>query len=116
MPTPVFHELDNLQQLIEQHSAALRAEVVLIVQADGRELPVWCIEVGSTDLRAPAIGFFGGVHGMERALYREAALARWFGGPAVKPERQPQGAASYSCARQRLSTARMSARRTGLDR
>ncbi|MCC2637806.1 MAG: zinc carboxypeptidase [Moraxellaceae bacterium] len=66
MPTPAFSELESLEQLIEQNRHALRAEVVLTVQADGRELPVWCLETGSTDLRAPAIGFFGGVHGMER--------------------------------------------------
>lgn len=66
MPTPAFSELESLEQLIEQYRHALRTEVVLTVQADGRDLPVWCIEAGSTDLRAPAIGFFGGVHGMER--------------------------------------------------
>lgn len=44
----------------------LRADVIMHINADGKDLPIWCIEAGSTDIRRPAIGFFGGVHGMER--------------------------------------------------
>lgn len=66
MSAPVLAELDDLQRLIQQAGAAVRADIVATVDAAGTALPVWCVETGSTDLRAPAIGYFGGVHGMER--------------------------------------------------
>lgn len=66
MPDPVFAELDDLHALIARAGPALRAEIVTTVDAGGTTLPVWCLEAGSRDLRAPAIGYFGGVHGMER--------------------------------------------------
>lgn len=75
-------ELDRLQELIAAHPGRLRADVVARVEAGGRELPIWCLETGSTDLRAPAIGFFAGVHGMERIgsqvlmAWLESVLAR----------------------------------------
>jgi hypothetical protein len=66
MPYPAFTELDSLHRLIEENRGALRAEIVATVQVEDNVLPIWCLETGSSDLRAPAIGFFGGVHGMER--------------------------------------------------
>lgn len=82
MAAPAFPELDRLEQLIAEHGRVLRADVVLEVEAGGGRWPVWCLEVGSTDLRVPAIGFFGGVHGMERIgsqvliAWLETVLAR----------------------------------------
>ncbi|MDF2446549.1 MAG: zinc carboxypeptidase [Moraxellaceae bacterium] len=82
MDYPAFTELDTLQRLIEENRGLLRAEVVTTVQAGNAVLPIWCIELGSTDLRAPAIGYFGGVHGMERigtqvlVAWLETVLAR----------------------------------------
>lgn len=82
MASPDFPELARLQQLILQHGRGVRADIVLDVEAGGRRWPVWCLEVGSTDLRAPAIGFFAGVHGMERIgtqvliAWLETVLAR----------------------------------------
>lgn len=66
MESSYFPELDTLHALIEQGDAALRCNIATTVEAGGKMLPVWVIEAGSTDLRAPAIGYFGGVHGMER--------------------------------------------------
>lgn len=61
-----FPELDLLHRLIERGAPALRSEVVCEVTYRGRRLPVHCLEMGSTDPAAPAIGYFGGVHGVER--------------------------------------------------
>lgn len=66
MATPAISELDALHALIDTAGPLLRADVVATVEADGQALPVWCLETGSRDLRAPAIGYFAGVHGMER--------------------------------------------------
>lgn len=59
-------ELDYLSGLVELGGRHLRSDVVATVPCDGREWPVHCLEMGSTDPSAPAIGFFGGVHGVER--------------------------------------------------
>jgi hypothetical protein len=82
MDYPPFTELGRLQRLLESHGKELRAEIVTTVKVGSSTLPVWCLEIGSTDLRAPAIGFFGGVHGMERIgsqvliAWLETVLAR----------------------------------------
>jgi len=61
-----FPELDSLLTLIRRAGSALRSEVVCEVEARGRRLPVHCLELGSTNPNAPAVGFFGGIHGVER--------------------------------------------------
>ena len=55
--------LDNLIRLGERH---LRVTEVLTVPQGDMRLPVRVIEMGSQAAGAPAIGFFGGVHGVER--------------------------------------------------
>lgn len=55
-----------LEALLKRGRGHLRAEIVSTITVNEKPLPVWCVETGSTDIRAPAIGFFGGVHGMER--------------------------------------------------
>ena len=42
------------------------AEVVTQVDVSPHHLPVWVLTLGNPDRRHPAIGFFGGVHGIER--------------------------------------------------
>lgn len=66
MAPPQPEELKSLEALIKHGRPHLRAEVVASIPVAGTELPIWCLEAGTTDIRAPAIGFFGGVHGMER--------------------------------------------------
>lgn len=61
-----FPELDELRILIRRAGTALRSEVVCEVRAAGETLPVYCLELGSTAPDAPAVGIFGGVHGVER--------------------------------------------------
>jgi hypothetical protein len=61
-----FPELDELRLLIQRGGSALRSEVVCEVRTARETLPVYCLELGSTARDAPAVGFFGGVHGVER--------------------------------------------------
>lgn len=42
------------------------AEVVAQVDVSRHSLPVWALTLGNPDRSLPAIGFFGGVHGIER--------------------------------------------------
>ena len=61
-----FPELDELNRLIERGGSALRSDIVCTVQAEGEILPVHVLELGNPAPHLPAVGFFGGVHGMER--------------------------------------------------
>jgi len=65
-PLNHFPELHQLQQLIHQYPQHLRAEVLGHISVKNFNLPIWSVELGSTNPKHPAIGFFGGVHGMER--------------------------------------------------
>lgn len=61
-----FQEMDAIESLIGRAGGRLRNDVICEVHAGGTRLPVHCLELGSTSPEAPAIGFFGGVHGVER--------------------------------------------------
>lgn len=55
-------ELDQLEALIERLGG--RARVTVIAETDG--LPIYGLEMGSTDRSAPCLLLVGGVHGLER--------------------------------------------------
>lgn len=59
-------ELQALERLIKRAGSRLVSEIVTRVNCDGESLPVWCISIGNRSANVPAIGFFGGVHGVER--------------------------------------------------
>ena len=59
-------ELIELERIIDDGAATLDARVVCRVSAGEREFPVHAITLGNPDLDVPAVGFFGGVHGLER--------------------------------------------------
>lgn len=61
-----FPELDALRTLVARGGPLVRAATLCEVDCDGEPLPVEVIELGSTAPDAPAVGFFGGVHGVER--------------------------------------------------
>jgi hypothetical protein len=67
MTTPdTLFELAQIERLIDLGAGRLRAQVATRVEAGGRQLPVHVVTLGSSDPGAPAVGFFGGVHGLER--------------------------------------------------
>jgi hypothetical protein len=60
-------EMEALERLIELGGSHLDVEVVRQVSAPGSaNFPVYSIGLGNPGLDVPAIGFFGGVHGLER--------------------------------------------------
>lgn len=61
-----FPEMDALQTLVARAGPALRSEVLCEVDLRGERLPLLCLELGSRSPDAAAVGFFGGVHGVER--------------------------------------------------
>jgi hypothetical protein len=58
--------LDELQRLLDEASGHVQIAAVCEVQAAGRSLPVHAVTLGNTSPEVPAVGFFGGVHGLER--------------------------------------------------
>jgi Zinc carboxypeptidase len=60
-------ELVALERIIELGAGRLESRVVRTVQApEGGSHPVYVIALGNPSLDVPAVGYFGGVHGLER--------------------------------------------------
>jgi len=59
-------ELQNLETLIEQGSPYLQRHHLCDVPVGAERLPVLALTLGNPDPAVPAVGFFGGVHGLER--------------------------------------------------
>ena len=60
-------ELDHLERVIAQGGSLLDVRVVREIKVGASApFPVYAIGLGSRDANVPAIGLFGGVHGLER--------------------------------------------------
>ncbi len=59
-------ELRELERLIKLGRGRLETQVACEVQAGKQSYPVYQIALGNPDPAVPAIGFFGGIHGLER--------------------------------------------------
>jgi hypothetical protein len=67
MPQPSsLPELIELERIVDIGSPYLRREVLAEISTEGQRFPVSAIALGTNDPAAPAVGFFGGVHGLER--------------------------------------------------
>lgn len=62
---PLF-ELAEIRRLIDLGAPHLQARIEAQIDAGGQQLPVYVLTLGATDPAAPALGVFGGVHGLER--------------------------------------------------
>ena len=68
-------ELAALQRIVELGAAHLQCRTVCEVEmAGGGAYPVQVVTLGNPDPAVPAVGFFGGVHGLER-IGAEVVLA-----------------------------------------
>ena len=61
-----FAEYDELQAILEVGSGSFEIRSMCETRVRGRTFAVQTASIGSRDPRAPAIGFFGGIHGLER--------------------------------------------------
>ncbi|WP_292456311.1 M14 family zinc carboxypeptidase [Methylibium sp.] len=59
-------ELADIAQLVSAAGPHAAARTVAEVVVDGTPLPVYAVVLGSADTSHPGVGFFGGVHGLER--------------------------------------------------
>lgn len=59
-------ELHELERIAAAGDTKVEARVLCRIPCDGVELPIHSFILGNPDPAVPAIGFFGGVHGLER--------------------------------------------------
>jgi hypothetical protein len=59
-------QLEEIERLIDDAGTCVEARVVCRVEAGERSFPVHAIALGNPARDVPAVGFFGGVHGLER--------------------------------------------------
>ncbi|MDF3837818.1 DUF2817 domain-containing protein [Cupriavidus basilensis] len=59
-------EMAQLEAILEAGAGRLEACRVGEVEAAGQRFPLYTASIGATDPHAPAIGFFAGIHGLER--------------------------------------------------
>ncbi|ADE11405.1 M14 family zinc carboxypeptidase [Sideroxydans lithotrophicus] len=59
-------ELRELERILELGKDRLEAHIECEVSAGNKCFPVYRLTLGNPDPKLPAIGFFGGVHGLER--------------------------------------------------
>ncbi len=69
-----FPELTELERIIEEGGAHFDARTVCEVMDKGRHFPVYAVSLGNPSPDVPAVGFFGGFHGLER-IGAEVVLA-----------------------------------------
>lgn len=67
-------ELIELESLIDAGGSALESRVVCEVTAGRHRFPVYAVSLGNPGSDVPAVGFFGGFHGLER-IGSEVVLA-----------------------------------------
>ncbi|HTY98409.1 MAG TPA: M14 family zinc carboxypeptidase [Rhodocyclaceae bacterium] len=64
-PSP-FPELAELERIIEEGAPFLETRTVCEATAGERRFPVYAVTLGNPTADVPAVGFFGGFHGLER--------------------------------------------------
>lgn len=59
-------ELIALKRLIDEGGKHFEVAAPCAVDIDGRQFPVYTLAIGNPSPDVPALGFFGGIHGLER--------------------------------------------------
>ncbi len=59
-------ELEELERIVDSGGARVDVRTAGEVECGGRRFPIYAVCLGTGDAAAPAAGFFGGVHGLER--------------------------------------------------
>lgn len=63
---PALPELKELERIIQLGQSQLDVAVLCDVDVQHKRFPVYRLALGNPDPAKPAIGFFGGIHGLER--------------------------------------------------
>ena len=70
----VLPHLEQLARIIDTGGAHFETRTLGEVDCQGQRLPLQSVSLGNPDPAAPAVGFFGGFHGLE-LLGAEVVLA-----------------------------------------
>lgn len=62
----IFREMEELELLMKMFDGAGRVQIIDEVIHQDESYPLWTLSLGSQDPEHPVIGFFGGVHGIEK--------------------------------------------------
>lgn len=65
MTHPILHELNELERILEQGKAHFKSSIECMVPCHQHRFPVYVATLGNDDPTVPAVGFFGGIHGLE---------------------------------------------------
>ena len=63
---PALPELKELEHIIQLGHPHLEVDVLCEIDVQHKRFPVYKLALGNPDPSLPAIGFFGGIHGLER--------------------------------------------------
>jgi hypothetical protein len=74
LPHHTLDALAELERILQLAGDRVEVQVVREVECRGEPLPVYSVALGNPDPSVPAIGVFGGVHGLER-IGAEVVLA-----------------------------------------
>lgn len=66
MTESTLPELIELERILQDGAPLLAGRALCEIQAGGYSFPIYALTLGSEDPASPAVGFFGGVHGLER--------------------------------------------------
>lgn len=66
MPITNFPELTELERILDAGAAHLEVQEICRIDAKNARLPLYSIALGNPAPELPALGFFGGLHGLER--------------------------------------------------
>jgi hypothetical protein len=61
-----FPEMLKLERIIKDGVPHLQVRTLCEVSAEGRRFPVYALSLGNPSKEVPGVGFFGGIHGLER--------------------------------------------------
>lgn len=61
-----FHELNKIHKLAQFEHSLVKSRTLAEVEYKDTLYPIISFEIGSSDPKAPTIGLFGGVHGLEK--------------------------------------------------
>ena len=61
-----FPELEQLERIIEGFGERAQTEVIERIEYKNHQFPIYSITLGSSQIDAPVLAFFGGVHGLEK--------------------------------------------------
>lgn len=59
-------ELIELENILKEAEGGIHSEIIKEIVIDDHNLPIHCLYMGNQDKELPTLGFFSGIHGIER--------------------------------------------------